>query len=350
MEFSARNIATYLQGKVEGNPDVIVTTVTKIEEGQSGSLSFLSNLHYEKYIYTTDSSIVLVNNDFVPSQKVKATLIRVEDAYEAFASLLELYQQSMTIPTGIEQPCFIDSTAEISDNVYVGAFSYISKKAKIGKGTRIYPNAYIGENVIIGENCIINTGVRIYHSCLIGNECIIHANTVIGADGFGFAPQKETNFKKIPQTGNVILEDNVEIGANSAIDRATMGSTIIRSGVKLDNLIQIAHNVEIGENTVIAAQSGVSGSTKVGKNCMIGGQVGIAGHLIIADDVKIAAQSGIGNNILEKGITIQGSPAYSIKDYQKSYVIFKKLPELFHKISLLENEIKSLNEKLQDQI
>jgi len=349
MEFSARNIAAYLQGKVEGNPDVIVTTVTKIEEGQPGSLSFLSNLHYEKYIYTTSSSIVLVNNDFVPSQKINTTLIRVEDAYEAFASLLELYQQSMTIPKGIEQPSFIDTMAEVGENVYVGAFSYVSKKVSIGKGTRIYPNVFIGESVTIGENSIIYSGVKIYHSCLIGNQCIIHANTVIGADGFGFAPQKETNFKKIPQTGNVILEDNVEIGANSTIDRATMGSTIIRSGVKLDNLIQIAHNAEIGENTVIAAQSGISGSTKVGKNCMIGGQVGIAGHLVIADDVKIAAQSGIGHNILEKGITIQGSPAYPIKHYQKSYAVFKKLPELYYKISQLESEIKLLSEKLKGQ-
>jgi UDP-3-O-[3-hydroxymyristoyl] glucosamine N-acyltransferase len=277
-------------------------------------------------------------------------LIRVDDAYKAFASLLELYQQSMTVPKGIEQPSFIDSTAEIGEDVYIGAFSYVSKKAKIGKGTRIYPNVFIGESVIIGENAIINTGVKVYHSCLIGNSCILHANTVIGADGFGFAPQKETNFKKIPQTGNVILEDNVEIGANSTIDRATMGSTIIRSGVKLDNLIQIGHNAEIGENTVIASQSGVSGSSKIGKNCMIGGQVGIAGHLVIADEVKIAAQSGIGNSILKKGITIQGSPAYSIKDYQKSYVVFKKLPDLYYKISLLENEIKMLNEKLKNQV
>ena len=349
MEFSAKNIATYLQGKVDGDSEVIVTTVAKIEEGEPGALSFLSNLHYEKYLYSTNSSVVLVNNDFIPSQKVKATLIRVEDAYKAFASLLELYQKSMSVPKGMEQPSFIDSSVEVGKDVYVGAFSYISKKVKIGNGSRIYPQVFIGENVVIGENVILNTGVKVYHNCIIGNQCIIHANTVIGADGFGFAPIKETNYKKIPQTGNVIIEDNVEIGANSTIDRATMGSTIIRQGVKLDNLIQVGHNAEIGENTVIASQSGVSGSTKIGKNCMIGGQVGIAGHLVIADEVKIAAQSGIGANILDIGETVQGSPSYAIKSYQKSYVLFKKLPELCQKISQLEQEIKILKKQLQNQ-
>ncbi len=349
MEFSAKNIAAYLNGQIEGNPDVVANSVAKIEEGETGALSFLSNLQYEKYLYTTASSIVLVNKEFVPSQPVKATLIKVDDAYHAFALLLGLYQKSMEVPTGIEKPCYIDPTAFLGGEVYIGAFSYISKNAKIGKGTKIYPNVFVGENVDLGENVILYTGVKVYHNCKLGNNCIIHSNTVIGADGFGFAPQKETDFKKIPQTGNVIIEDNVEIGANCSVDRATMGSTIIRQGAKLDNLIQIGHNAEIGQNTVIAAQSGISGSTKIGKNCMIGGQVGIAGHLVIADEVKIAAQSGIGSSILQKGETVQGSPAYSIKSYQKSYILFKNLPDLNIRIQAMEKELACLKSLLQDQ-
>lgn len=349
MEFSAKNIATFLNGTIEGDPDIIVTSIAKIEEGKPGDLSFLSNMLYEKYLYCSKSSIILINNDFKPSQKVNTTLIRVENAYQAFADLLELYQKTMTSPKGIESPSYIDETAKIGENIYIGAFAYIAKNATIGKDSKIYPNAFIGENVKIGENTVIHSGARVYHNCVVGNNCIIHSNTVIGSDGFGFAPQQDANYKKVPQIGNVIVEDFVEIGSNTCIDRATMGSTIIRKGVKLDNLIQIGHNVEIGENTVMAAQSGVAGSSKVGKNCMIGGQTGIAGHLTIADEVKIAAQSGIGNNITQKGEVIQGSPAFSIRNYQKSYVVFKNLPEIQQRINQLSHELDLLKELHQDQ-
>jgi len=349
MEFSAKKIAALLNGKIEGDSNIVVSSVAKIEEGKPGDLSFLSNMLYEKYIYTSNSSIILVNKDFVPSQKISATLIRVENAYQAFATLLELYQQKIVTITGIEQQSFIDNSAIIGKNVYVGAFTYISKKTKIGNGSKIFPNVFIGENASIGENAVIGSGAKIYHNSIIGNNCVIHSNTVIGADGFGFIPQQGTNYKKVPQIGNVIIEDYVEIGSNTCIDRATLGSTIIKKGVKLDNLIQIGHNVEIGENTVIAAQTGVAGSSKIGSNCMIGGQCGIAGHLTIADDVKIAAQSGIGNNILQKGEIVQGSPAFLIKNYQKSYVMFKNLPELYQKYNQIEHELKLLKKLLQDQ-
>ena len=349
MEFSAKNIATFLNGTIEGNPDIIVTSIAKIEDGKPGDLSFLSNMLYEKHFYTSNSSIILINNDFKPSQKINATLIRVENAYQAFADLLELYQKTMTSPTGIETPNFIDQTAFIGENVYIGAFSYISKNASVGKNSKIYPNAFIGENVKIGENTVIASGARIYHSCVVGNNCILHSNAVIGSDGFGFAPQQDTNYKKVPQIGNVIIEDFVEIGSNTCIDRATMGSTIIRKGVKLDNLIQIGHNVEIGENTVIAAQSGVAGSSKVGKNCMIGGQCGIVGHISIADEVKIAAQSGISNSITQKGEIVQGSPAFSIRNYQKSYVVFKNLPNIQLRINQLNHELELLKELHQNE-
>jgi len=347
MEFSAKNIATLLNGEIEGNPDLIVLSIAKIEEGKKGDLSFLGNLLYEKYLYTTKASVILINKDFTPTKKVKPTLIRVDNAYQSFATLLETYQKIINQRNGIEQPSFIDSTVKLSENVYIGAFTYLSKNVVIGADTKIYPNVFIGDNVTIGKNCIINSGVKIYNSCVIGNNCIIHSNTVIGADGFGFAPQNDLNYKKIPQVGNVVIEDNVEIGSNTCIDRATMGSTFIRKGVKLDNLIQIAHNVEIGENTVIASQSGIAGSSRIGKNCMIGGQCGITGHLTIGDEVKIAAQSGIGSNI-KKGEIIQGSPAFSIKDYQKSYVIFKNLPELYKKFCQLQLEINSLKQSIQE--
>lgn len=347
MEFSAKNIATLLNGVIEGNPDVVVSSIAKIEEGKKGDLSFLGNLLYEKYLYTTKASVILINKDFTPSKKIKPTLIRVDNAYQSFATILETYQKIINNKNGIEQPSFIDSTAKLSENIYVGAFSYISKNVNIGQNTKIYPNVFLGENVTVGENTVINSGVKIYNNCIIGNNCIIHSNVVIGADGFGFAPQNDTDYKKVPQVGNVVIEDNVEIGSNTCIDRATLGSTFIRKGVKLDNLIQIAHNVEIGENTVIASQSGIAGSSKVGKNCMIGGQCGIAGHLTIGDEVKIAAQSGIGNNIVN-GEIIQGSPAFSIKDYQKSYVVFKTLPELYKKFYQLQLEINSLKQLIQE--
>ncbi len=348
MEFTAKNIATLLNGEIEGNPDVIVTSISKIEEGEKGDLSFLGNLLYEKYLYTTKSSIILINKDFIPSEKVNSTLIKVDNAYESFATLLEIYKKITEQKNGIEQPSFIDNSAKLSENIYVGAFTYISKNVSLNKNSKIFPNVFIGDNVIIGENTIIFSGVKIYNGCVIGNNCIIHSNVVIGADGFGFAPQNNANYKKVPQVGNVVIEDNVEIGSNTCIDRATIGSTYIRKGVKLDNLIQIAHNVEIGENTVIASQSGVAGSSKIGKNCMIGGQTGIAGHLIIEDEVKIAAQSGIGSNI-KKGEIIQGSPAFSIRNYQKSYVVFKNLPDIYKKFNQLQQELNSLKLILQEQ-
>ncbi|NCP46477.1 MAG: UDP-3-O-(3-hydroxymyristoyl)glucosamine N-acyltransferase [Flavobacteriales bacterium] len=337
MEFSAKNIATLLNGEIEGNPDLIVSSIAKIEEGKKGDLSFLGNLLYEKYLYTTKASVILINKDFTPTKKVKPTLIRVDNAYQSFATLLETYQKIINQRNGIEQPSFIDSTVKLSENVYIGAFTYLSKNVVIGADTKIYPNVFIGDNVTIGKNCIINSGVKIYNSCVIGNNCIIHSNTVIGADGFGFAPQNDLNYKKIPQVGNVVIEDNVEIGPNCCIDRATLGSTMIKKGVKLDNLVHIAHNVVVGENTVLAGQTGISGSSKIGKNCMTGGQVGISGHLTIGDNVKIAGQSGVSKNI-KNDMIIEGSPAFAMKEYFRAYVGFKNLPDIITRLNELEKK------------
>jgi UDP-3-O-[3-hydroxymyristoyl] glucosamine N-acyltransferase len=345
MEFNAATLAGFLNGEIEGNPEVKVNTIAKIEEGQIGALSFLANPKYEHYIYETKSSIVLVNKNFVPSAKVHATLIRVENSYEAFASLLRLVDQARPRKKGIHSTAIIETTAKIGSDVFIGPYAYIGENCVIGDGCSLYPHVYIGDNTKLGKNCTINPGVKIYHDCLLGEGCIIHAGSVIGSDGFGFAPQSDSEFMKIPQLGNVILEDLVEIGANVAIDRATMGSTIIRRGVKLDNLIQIGHNVEVGENTVMAGQTGIAGSTKVGKNCMFGGQVGIAGHLKIADGTKIGAQGGILGDIKEENTVILGSPAIDIKQFLRSSVVFKKLPELKTKIDLLEKEIASLKKK-----
>ena len=345
MEFTAAIIAGFLKGEVEGNPNVKVNTVAKIEEGHEGALSFLANPKYEHYIYTTGSSVVLVNKDFLPSGKIKATLIRVPDAYKAFASLLTLIEQSRPKKTGIHPTALIESTAKIGADVFIGAYTYIGEDCSVGEGCRIYPHVFLGDNAKIGKNCTIYPGVKIYHECIVGNGCTIHAGTVIGSDGFGFAPQSESEFMKIPQIGNVVIEDNVEIGANVAIDRATMGSTIIRKGVKLDNLIQIAHNVELGENTVIAAQTGIAGSTKIGKNCMFGGQVAINGHIKIANGTKTGAQSGILGEVKEENTIIQGTPAIPYKQFYRSSVIFKKLPELNTRIEILEKEIESLKRK-----
>lgn len=345
MEFTAATIAGFLKGEIEGNPDIKINTVAKIEEGSEGALSFLSNPKYEHYIYSTGSSIVLVNKNFVPSEKIKATLIRVENAYEAFASLLRLVDQSRPRKKGIHTTAIIEATAKIGSDVYIGPYAYIGENCIIGDGCSVYPHVFIGDNTKLGKNCTINPGVKIYHDCLVGEDCIIHAGTVIGSDGFGFAPQSESEFMKIPQLGNVILEDHVEIGANVAIDRATMGSTIIRKGVKLDNLIQIGHNVEVGENTVMAGQTGIAGSTKIGKNCMFGGQVGVAGHIKIANGTKIGAQAGILGEIKEENTIILGSPAIDYKQFLKSSVIFKKLPEMKIKIDVLEKEIESLKKK-----
>lgn len=342
MKFTAQQIADFLGGTVEGDPNVEVSNVSKIEEGKTGTLSFLANPKYENYLYTTDSSIVLINKSFNLQKEVKCALVRVEDAYKAFGSLLELYQQAKPVPVGIDPQSSIDGSATIGEDVYVGAFSIISQNAKIGNNVKIHPQVFIGENVSISDNTILFPGVKVYHDCVIGADCVVHSGVVIGGDGFGFAPQVDSEHKKIPQVGNVVIEDNVEIGANSTIDRATMGSTIIRKGAKLDNLIQVAHNVEIGERTFIAAQTGISGSTKLGKQCLIGGQVGFAGHLTIADEVKIGAQSGIPNSVKEKGSMIMGTPSISLINFQKSSIVFKLLPELRQEIFRLKKEIQEL--------
>lgn len=345
MKFSAIQISEILGGTIEGDQNVSISSVSKIEEGKQGSISFLANPIYAEFIYVTDASIVILNNDFKLEKAVKSTLtlIRVENAQECFGKLLEMYNQVKNNKIGISEKADISDSAKIGDEVYIGANVSIGDHVIIGNGVKIYPNCYVGDNANIGNNTTIFAGSQVYSDCIIGNECVIHSGATIGADGFGFIPNSENNYKKIPQIGNAILEDHVEIGSNTCIDRATLGSTIIRKGVKLDNLIQIGHNVEIGENTVIAAQTGIAGSTKIGKNCMIGGQVGIVGHIKIADEVKIAAQSGIGHTIEEPGTIVQGSPAIGIGDFKRSYVMFKKLPELAGQIRDLEKQIKELN-------
>lgn len=350
MEFSANQISELLQGTVEGNGETTVSTLSKIEEGKKGSLSFLANPKYTEYIYNTEASIVIVSNSFEAEQTLKhnPTLIRVEDAYAAFGKLLEMYNQVKNNKSGIASSAVIDDSATIGENVYLGENVVIGERVKIASGVKIFPNSFIGDNAIIGENSTIFAGAKIYSETEIGKSCIIHSGTIIGADGFGFAPNSEGNYNKVPQIGNVILEDHVEVGANTCIDRATLGHTIIRKGVKLDNLVQIAHNVEIGENTVIAAQTGIAGSTKLGKNCMIGGQVGIIGHIKIADEVKIAAQSGIGHSIEEKGAIVQGSPSIPIGDYKRSYVMFRKLPEMASQIRDLEKQLKELKSSVSN--
>lgn len=339
MKFTASQIAGILEGEVEGNPEIAVDKLAKIEEGESGSLTFLANPKYTPYIYTTKASITIVNKDFIPEQDLSTTLIKVTNAYESFSKLLEYYNQVKNNKTGIENPVFMSDTAEYGADFYLGAFSYLGNEVKIGDNVKIYPNVYIGDNVTIGDNVIIFAGAKIYSESRIGNNCMIHSGAIIGADGFGYAPKPNGEFNKIPQTGNVILEDNVDVGAGTTIDRATLGSTILRRGVKLDNQIQIAHNVEIGEHTAIAAQTGVAGSTKIGKNCMIGGQVGIVGHITIGDRVRIQAQSGIGRNVKDDEV-LQGSPALGYGDYNKSYVHFKNLPKTITRINEIEKKIK----------
>ena len=345
MEFTAATITGFLNGEIEGNPDIKVNTIAKIEEGQNGALSFLANPKYEHYIYETKSSIILVNKSFVPTSKIEATLIRVDNSYEAFASLLRLVDQARPRKKGIHQTAVIEASAKVGADVYIGPFAYIGENCIIGDGCSVYPHVYVGDNTKLGNNCTLNPGVTIYHDCVLGEGCTIHAGSVIGSDGFGFAPQSESEYMKIPQLGNVVLEDHVEIGANVTIDRATMGSTIIHKGVKLDNLIQIGHNVEVGDNTVMAAQTGISGSTKIGKNCMFGGQVGLAGHIKIANGTKIGAQGGILSNIKEENTAIIGSPAIDVRQFMKSSIIFRKLPEMSSKIDSLEKELESLKKK-----
>lgn len=337
MKITAAQIAEVLEGVVEGDASVQVSTLSKIEEGKQGSISFLSNPKYNHYIYTTDASIVIVNNTFEPERPVKPTLIRVEDAYKRFSKILEFYNQIKLMKSGIEQPTVISEGVEYGEELYLGSFSYIGKNTKIGKNVKIYPNSFIGDNVIIGDNTILFAGVRVYSETVIGNDCIIHSGTIIGSDGFGFAPNEDGSYTKVPQIGNVVIEDAVEIGSCTTIDRATLGSTIIRKGVKLDNQIQIAHNVEIGEHTVIASQTGIAGSTKIGKHCIIGGQVGIVGHITIGDRVRIQAQSGVGKSI-KSGETIQGSPAIAYNDFSKSFIYFKKLPNIVKDLEDLKNK------------
>lgn len=327
MKFTATQIAEILEGEVVGNPDAEVFKLSKIEEGTKGSLTFLANQKYVNFIYTTDATITIVNNDFVPENELTTTLIKVEDAYQSFSKLLEYYNQVKLMKSGIEQPSVISENVIYGEQLYLGSFSYIGKNVTIGYNVKIYPNCFIGDNVIIGDNCIFFAGVKIYSETIIGNNCNFHSGCVVGSDGFGFAPTEDGTFNKIPQIGNVIIEDDVEIGANTTIDRATLGTTLIRKGVKLDNHIQVAHNVEIGENTVIAAQTGVAGSTKIGSNCLIGGQVGIAGHITIGNNVRIQAQSGVGKNIND-GEVLQGSPSFGYADYSKSYVHFRNLPKI----------------------
>jgi len=337
MKFTAGQIAGILEGEVHGNPEVAVHKLAKIEEGEEGSLTFLANPKYTSFIYKTKASVTIVNKSFVPEQDLVTTLIKVKDAYKSFSKLLEYYNQVRNNKIGIEEPIYKSDTASYGTDVYIGAFTYLGNNASIGNNVKIYPNVYIGDNVKIGNDVIIFAGAKIYSETIIGNNCVVNSGVVLGADGFGFAPNENGEFAKVPQTGNVILEDNVDVGAGTTIDRATLGSTILRKGVKLDNQIQIAHNVEIGEHTVIAAQTGIAGSTKIGKYCMIGGQVGIVGHIVIGDNVKIQAQSGIGRNVKDNEV-LQGSPALNYGDFNKSYVHFKNLSKVISRIDTLEKK------------
>ncbi|HKK37848.1 MAG TPA: UDP-3-O-(3-hydroxymyristoyl)glucosamine N-acyltransferase [Cryomorphaceae bacterium] len=344
MKFSASQIAQLLEGEVVGDIKTEVSGLSKIDNGKKGTLSFLANPAYTEFIYTTEASVVIVSKNFKPEKDLPEglTLIKVEDAYRSFAKLLELYNEFKYDRKGISENAFIDPTAIVGKDVYIGPGVVIDSGAKIGDRTKIFPQAYVGQNARIGSDTLIHPAARILADCEIGAHCVIHSGVIIGGDGFGFAPNSENNYQKVAQIGNVIIEDHVEIGAGTTIDRATLGHTIIRKGAKIDNLIQIAHNVEIGENTVIAAQTGIAGSTKIGKNCMIGGQVGMVGHITIADGVKIAAQSGIGHSIKEEGKIVQGSPAIPIGDYKRSYIGFKNLPDLMKEIKSLKEEIKNL--------
>ncbi|WP_242093408.1 UDP-3-O-(3-hydroxymyristoyl)glucosamine N-acyltransferase [Aestuariivivens sediminicola] len=338
MKFTAQQIAEILEGDVVGNAEVEVSRLSKIEEGTEGSLTFLANPKYTQYIYSTKASVAIVNKTFEPEYSIAATLIKVDDAYSAFSKVLEYYNLVKLNKTGIEQPSFISESSKYGENVYIGAFSYIGENVVLGNQVKVYPNVYIGDNVVIGDNTVVFSGSKIYSETVVGKHCVINSGAIIGADGFGFSPNENGEYIKVPQTGNVILEDYVDIGAATTIDRATLGSTIIRRGVKLDNQIQIAHNVEIGKNTVIAAQTGIAGSTKIGENCQIGGQVGIVGHISIGNNVKIQAQSGIIRNVKDNEI-LQGSPALGYGDFNKSYVHFKNLPKIVKDINALEKKL-----------
>ena len=344
MEFSAKQIAEFIQGTIVGDENATVQTFAKIEEGIPGAISFLSNPKYTPYIYDTQSSIVLVNNDFVPEKEVKATLIKVNNAYESLAKLLNLYEMSKPKKTGIDPLAYIAPTAKIGENVYIAPFACVGDNAEIGDNTSLHPHATVGSGAKVGHDCILYPHVTVYHDCRVGNHCILHAGSVVGADGFGFAPSPE-GYEKIPQIGIVVLEDNVEIGANTCIDRATMGATIIRKGVKLDNLIQIAHNVEVGSHTVMASQVGIAGSTKIGEWCMFGGQVGVAGHIKVGNKVNMGAQSGVHSSIKD-GEALIGTPPMPLKSYFKSSAVFRKLPEMYLELNSLKKEIEELKKQL----
>ena len=346
MEFTAQQIADFLQGEIQGDPSVKVSDFSKIEEGKPGTLSFLSNPKYSQYIYESQASIVLVNKDFQPEKDILATLIRVDDAYQSLALLMSLVDQTKPKKTGISSLAFVSSTAKIGENTYIAPFVYIGDNVTIGKNNTIYSHCSIEDGVQLGENVNLFAGVTIYNNCVIGNNCTLHSGSVIGSDGFGFAPTEDGSYKKIPQMGNVIVEDNVEIGANSIVDRATLGSTIIRKGVKIDNLVQIAHNVEVGENTVIAAQTGISGSTKLGKHCVLAGQVGLAGHLQIADGTIFGAQTGVPNSVKIPNQVLQGYPAIPVMNFHKSAIVHKNLPELQKLIYAMQKRIEELEKKI----
>lgn len=344
MKFSAKQIAEFIQGTIVGDENATVHTFAKIEEGIPGAISFLSNPKYTSYIYDTQSSIVLVNKDFEPEREVKATLIKVDNAYESLAKLMTLYEQSHPKRTGIDPLAYVAPTAKIGENVYLAPFACVGDHAEVGDNTELHPHATVGGNAKVGKNCILYTNSNVYHDCIVGDNCILHSGSVIGADGFGFAPTPN-GYDKIPQIGIAILEDDVEIGANTCVDRATMGATIIRKGVKLDNLIQVAHNVEIGSNTVIASQTGIAGSTKVGEWCMFGGQVGIAGHIKIGDKVNLGAQSGVPGSI-KSGQSLIGTPPIEMKNFFKSSAVFKKLPEMYMELNNLKKELEELKKQL----
>lgn len=348
MQFPASQIALLINGRIEGDPDAAVTSFGKIEEATTGQLTFFANPKYEEYLYKTGATVVIVNEAFELKQPVNATLIRVADAYSAFATLLGQYQEIMQQQlSGIQEPSYISKTATCGQQIFIGAFCYLGENVKVGNNTKLYPNVFLGDNVVVGDNCILHPGVKIYHDCCIGHHVTIHAGTIIGSDGFGFAPQADGSFKKVPQIGNVVIEDNVEIGANSTIDRATIGSTLIKSGAKLDNLIQIAHNVEVGHSTVIAAQAGISGSTKIGNGVMIGGQAGIVGHIQLGDGAKVNAQSGVSKSV-EAGKAVTGSPAFDYTAALRSQAAARKLPELEKRVKELEALIKQLlSEKVE---
>ena len=346
MEFSAQQIADFLGGEIQGNPSVKVSDFSKIEEGRPGTLSFLSNPKYNQYIYDSQASAILVNKSFEPEKEIQATLIRVDDAYKSLAILLSLVDQAKPKKTGISPLAYISNSAEIGENVYIAPFVFIGDDVKVGKNTLIHAQCSIEDGAKLGENSCLHSGVKVYHNCEIGNNCILHSGSVIGSDGFGFAPTEDGTYKKIPQMGNVVLEDDVEIGANTTIDRATMGSTIIRKGVKIDNLVQIAHNVEIGSDTVIASQTGISGSTKLGKRCMLGGQVGLAGHIQIADGTIFGAQAGQANSVTKTGQMLMGSPAFDLRTFQRSSIAFKNLSDMQRLVYTLQKRIDELEKKL----